>query len=205
MQLNLPGLGMAIVVICLFLLVVTEGAKRMYAAKLAKLLEMGRAKQYLSTLDQPMALLVFPAWNRGFMRLNGLLMLDDYAQIDELLPSMLEMRQSAAQRRELVTKAFNYQVERGRKSAAAKLLAEIEGWGDADVARQARTTYDIYLDGSSAYIPEMEARLRSASGVDRGFLELLLSVQYENKGDARRAQEYLKRSEADMATPASGR
>ena len=64
--------------------------------------------------------------------------------------------------------------------------------------------FDIYIRHGWSYIDEMEARLPGLSGVDRGLLELLLAVQYENKGDSATSERYLKSSGRHMAMPAKG-
>lgn len=186
------------------LLAITEVSKRLYVGQLTQLLEDGEVQTYLDTLDKPLVKLIFPAWNRCFMQLNGYLAIDDYAGADRVIDRMLGMRQSRAQRRELVGKAFNYDLERGRSDRATQLLAEIESWGDEDITANARMMHDIYVKHGWGHIDELERRLPALSGVDRGLVELLLAVQYENKGDAATSERYLKRSERDMAAPVKG-
>lgn len=197
-------LGAVLLVAATALLVLTEVMKRVYTQQLASLLERGDARAYLALLDRPLVKLVFPAWNRRFMQLNGYLALDAYGEADAVIGRMLGMRQSAKQRRELVGKAFNYYLERGNAAASTELLAEIEGWDDADAVTEARMMHDIYIKKGWGYIDEMERRLEGLHGVDRGFLELLLALQYENKGDAAASEHYLKRSERHLCAPAKG-
>ncbi len=40
----------------------------------------------------------------------------------------------------------------------------------------------------------MEDKLSEVSGVNLGFLEYLLSIQYENKGDHKKSEYYLEKS-----------
>ena len=51
-----------------------------------------------------------------------------------------------------------------------------------------------------SYIDEMEERLKEASGLDKGFLEYLLALQYDNKGDEKKSAMYLEASKKDMIT-----
>lgn len=197
-------LGAVLLVAATALLVLTEVMKRVYTQQLASLLERGDARAYLALLDRPLVKLVFPAWNRRFMQLNGYLALDAYGEADAVIGRMLGMRQSAKQRRELVGKAFNYYLERGNAAASTELLAEIEGWDDVDAVTEARMMHDIYIKKGWGYIDEMERRLEGLHGVDRGFLELLLALQYENKGDAAASERYLRRSERHLCAPAKG-
>lgn len=197
-------IGAALLVAATALLVVTEVAKRRYTQRLAALLERGEVRAYLATLDRPLVRLVFPAWNRAFMRLNGYLALDAYGEADATIERMLGMRQNAAQRRELVGKAFNYYLERGNAAGATELLAEIETWDDERAVAEARMMHEIYVERGWSHIDEMEARLPGLFGVDRGFAELLLAVQYENKGDLAASRRYLERSERDMVAPVRG-
>lgn len=194
MSLDMRTLGVLILAASVFVLAMTEIAKRFYAAKLAALYERGEMGEYLHTLEMPLVRLVFPAWNRAFMRMNALMVEEDRSALDKLIPEMLCMGQSPKQRRELIGRAFNYYVEQGNEVGAKPLLEEIERVEPSEVSKQARMTYEIYLEKSFAYIDAMETRLSEVSGVNRGFTELLLAIQYENKGDARRAEQYFEKS-----------
>ena len=194
MSLDMRTLGVLILAMSVFVLAMTEIAKRFYAAKLAALYERGEMGEYLHTLEMPLVRLVFPAWNRAFMRMNALMVEEDRSALDKLIPEMLCMGQSPKQRRELIGRAFNYYVEQGNEVGAKPLLEEIERVEPSEVSKQARMTYEIYLEKSFAYIDAMETRLSEVSGVNRGFTELLLAIQYENKGDARRAEQYFQKS-----------
>lgn len=205
MSLDMRTLGVLILAMSVFVLAMTEIAKRFYAAKLAALYERGEMGEYLHTLEMPLVRLVFPAWNRAFMRMNALMVEEDRSALDKLIPEMLCMGQSPKQRRELIGRAFNYYVEQGNEVGAKPLLEEIERVEPSEVSKQARMTYKIYLEKSFAYIDAMETRLSEVSGVNRGFTELLLAIQYENKGDARRAEQYFEKScreiEGAVASP----
>lgn len=194
MSLDMRTLGVLILAMSVFVLAMTEIAKRFYAAKLAALYERGEMGEYLHTLEMPLVRLVFPAWNRAFMRMNALMVEEDRSALDKLIPEMLCMGQSPKQRRELIGRAFNYYVEQGNEVGAKPLLEEIERVEPSEVSKQARMTHEIYLEKSFAYIDAMETRLSEVSGVNRGFTELLLAIQYENKGDARRAEQYFEKS-----------
>lgn len=205
MSLDMRTFGVLILAMSVFVLAMTEIAKRFYAAKLAALYERGEMGEYLHTLEMPLVRLVFPAWNRAFMRMNALMVEEDRSALDKLIPEMLCMGQSPKQRRELIGRAFNYYVEQGNEVGAKPLLEEIERVEPSEVSKQARMTYEIYLEKSFAYIDAMETRLSEVSGVNRGFTELLLAIQYENKGDARRAEQYFEKScreiEGAVASP----
>lgn len=208
MSLDMRTLGVLILAMSVFVLAMTEIAKRFYAAKLAALYERGEMGEYLHTLEMPLVRLVFPAWNRAFMRMNALMVEEDRSALDKLIPEMLCMGQSPKQRRELIGRAFSYYVEQGNKVGAKPLLEEIERVEPSEVSKQARMTYEIYLEKSFAYIDAMETRLSEVSGVNRGFTELLLAIQYENKGDARRAEQYFEKLcreiEGAVASPSPG-
>lgn len=205
MSLDMRTLGVLILAMSVFVLAMTEIAKRFYAAKLAALYERGEMGEYLHTLEMPLVRLVFPAWDRAFMRMNALMVEEDRSALDKLIPEMLCMGQSPKQRHELIGRAFNYYVEQGNEVGAKPLLEEIERVEPSEVSKQARMTYEIYLEKSFAYIDAMETRLSEVSGVNRGFTELLLAIQYENKGDARRAEQYFEKScreiEGAVASP----
>ena len=150
MSLDMRTLGVLILAMSVFVLAMTEIAKRFYAAKLAALYERGEMGEYLHTLEMPLVRLVFPAWNRAFMRMNALMVEEDRSALDKLIPEMLCMGQSPKQRRELIGRAFNYYVEQGNEVGAKPLLEEIERVEPSEVSKQARMTYEIYLEKSFA-------------------------------------------------------
>ena len=77
-----------------------------------------------------------------------------------------------------------YQLEELRQKAGPAQLKECE------------RTYAIFAEKSSAYIKQMERELDGAKTADKAKLLYLLSAQYENRGDAKRANECLDRVQA---------
>ena len=75
---------------------------------------------------------------------------------------------------------------------AKELLEELRQKAEPAQLKECERTYAIFAEKSSAYIKEMEAELRTAKATERATLLYLLSVQYENRGDQRRANEYLE-------------
>ena len=78
------------------------------------------------------------------------------------------------------------------------LLSEIETFNDEKMKAESRKIYNIFLLKTHQYIKEMEQQLQNVTGVEKGFLEYLLYLQYENKGDQKKSRYYLELSQKDM-------
>lgn len=196
---DMQTIGIALVVVCVLFFLFTEYEKRATFRRLHQLLSKGEYGDYLTMLDSFLVKYLYPKYNRMYMKLNGYLFMEDHEEVVRLFDEMLAMRTSKKQRRDLVVKAFNYFVEKADQKRSKALLDEIDTWEDADdQKKESHRIYDIFILKKYSYIEEMEARLPQASGMDKGFLEYLLSLQYENKGDKKKSEMYLEASQKDM-------
>lgn len=202
MQLDFRPVGIGILVVATLALAMSEVAKRLYSAELARLLDAGDTDSCRKTLQLPIVRLVFPRWNRAFMELNTYLIDEDEAGARSCLEELFFLKENKAQKQALGAKAFSFYVEQRDKEQAERALKLLQEVATADEIEEAKRLYEIYLEGSSAYITEMELTLTKAAGAERGFLELLLAVQYENRGDDARAQRYMRAAEKHAALKA---
>lgn len=186
-------LGIIILLLCIFLLLYSELKKRKTVSLLEHYLQSGEFGDYLTLLDSTFVTLVFPKFNRLYMRLNAYLFMDDEKNALKLLDIMLKMKVSKKQRVDLIVKAFNIYIEQNQYDKAEKLLDEIKTF-DKDIHLECKKTFDIFALKKYHYIKEMEDKLSEVSGVNLGFLEYLLSIQYENKGDHKKSEYYLEKS-----------
>ncbi|AEB07282.1 hypothetical protein Corgl_1176 [Coriobacterium glomerans PW2] len=177
--------------------------KRATFGRLRRLLAAGDFDGFEALVSSRLARLLYPPYNLSYMRLNASLMQDDFAAADKQFQEMLSRRLGRAQRTDLVLKAFNFYLAREKKARSEELLEEIQGWGDRydAVKRECRQMHEIVNLNSSSYIEEMEGELADVQGAKRGRLEYLLALQYGNKGDMSRRDEYLKRAESDSFAP----
>lgn len=185
--------GIVLVVLCVVSLVYTEVQKRLVFSHYEKLFERGDFEGCLRVLDRPLVRLVYPRYNLLYMRLNAQMCLQNDDESRRIIDEMLGLRMSDQQRLVLLLRAFNFFVEQQDYPRAKELLEELRQKANPEQLAECERTYAIFAEKSSAYIKEMEAELREAKAADRTKLIYLLSVQYENKGDAKRANEYLER------------
>lgn len=198
---DLQTIGIALVVICVIFFLFTEYEKRATFRKLHNLLARGEYGEYLTMLDSFLVKYLYPKYNRLYMKLNGYMFIEDHEEIGRLFDEMLAMRVTKKQRKDLVLKAFNYYVERSDGKRAKALIDEIDTWeDDENQKKESHRIYDIFILKKYSYIDEMEERLKEASGLDKGFLEYLLALQYDNKGDEKKSAMYLEASKKDMIT-----
>lgn len=189
---DLRLIGIIAVALCVISLVYTEVQKRLIFSRYEKLFERGDFEGCIRLLDGPVAKIIYPRYNQLYMRLNAQMCLADADASRRTIEEMLELRSSDKQRLVLLLRAFNFFVEQEDYGRAGELLEELREKASPEQLAGCERTYAIFAEKSSAYVGEMEAELKDATGPERTTLLYLLSVQYENKGDAKRANEYLE-------------
>lgn len=198
---NWQVVGIVIVMVCVASFIYTEIEKRMTFSRYEALFARGDFEGCLRLLDRRVVRLIYPRYNRLFMRLNAQMCLDDPDESRRIIDEMLGLMSTEEQRRVLLLRAFNFFVEQEDYARAKELLEELRKTKGvpAEQLEECERTYAIFAEKSSAYVREMEERLRAAKGAERATLLYLLSVQYENRGDAKRANEYLERAQDEIA------
>ena len=191
-------LGIVLLLLSICCLIFVELKKRKTFLELRNKLNQRDFGGYFILLNSAFAKFVFPVYNRNYMKLNAYMLLDDGDEIDALLKEMLQMKVTKKQRIDLVNKAFNYYVEQEDQEKAKVLLSEIETFNDEKMKAESRKIYNIFLLKTHQYIKEMEQQLQNVTGVEKGFLEYVLYLQYENKGDQKKSRYYLELSQKDM-------
>ena len=189
---DLRLIGIIVVALCVISLVYTEVQKRLIFSRYEKLFEKGDFEGCLRVLDGPVAKIVYPRYNQLYMRLNAQMCLADADASRRTIDEMLELNSSDKQRLVLLLRAFNFFVEQEDYERAGELLEELREKASPEQLAGCERTYAIFAEKSAAYVDQMEAELKDATGPERTTLLYLLSVQYENKGDVKRANEYLE-------------
>ncbi len=189
---DLRLIGIIVVALCVISLVYTEVQKRLIFSRYEKLFEKGDFEGCIRLLDGPVAKIIYPRYNQLYMRLNAQMCLADADASRRTIEEMLELRSSDKQRLVLLLRAFNFFVEQEDYERAGELLEELREKASPEQLAGCERTYAIFAEKSAAYVDQMEAELKDATGPERTTLLYLLSVQYENKGDVKRANEYLE-------------
>lgn len=175
--------------------------KRTMFAKLGQLLEDGKYDEFFRLIDSRIARLVYPDYNRSYFKLNAHMIKGDWKEAEKLLDDLLARKVSDEQRADLVIKAFNIYISLSRGKKAKRMLDEIERLDSAkygDSQQDCRMMYDIAILKQYNYIDRMEQALDRLHGPARGRIEHLLALQYQNKGDMAKRNEYLARSTKAM-------
>ncbi|MDJ1122524.1 hypothetical protein QJ043_05405 [Olsenella sp. YH-ols2217] len=196
--------GATLVVLAVLGFLFFEYEKRSLTRRLERLMEAQDFRGCLALLAEPVTRTVFPRYNRRFLELSCHLGLDNLAEAERLCSEMLAMRLTPEQRTVTLAKAFNVAVEREDRETAARRLAQIEELDDGALAQESRETFDVLLNGSSAYVESMKRRLRNADQGTAARLCYLLSVQYANRGDDTAAEQYLDRAGSCFDAPVEG-
>lgn len=195
---DMKTIGMVMVAAVLVFTVYMEVKKRTTIGKLETYLAKGDFESYIKLVDRPLTSILYPKYNVLFLRLNATMALSDAEQTERTIEQMAKLKMNDEQRLALAVKAFSFYVDVEDKRKAKEALKYIEKHGGKEAARVNRRTYDIFLKKSSAYISEMEHALEKATPSDEVMLCQLLAVQYENKGDHKKAAAYRERVERVM-------
>lgn len=195
---DMKTIGMVMVAVVLVFTVYMEVKKRTTIGKLETYLAKGDFESYIKLVDRPLTSILYPKYNVLFLRLNATMALSDAEQTERTIEQMAKLKMNDEQRLALAVKAFSFYVDVEDKRKAKEALEYIEKHGGKEAARVNRRTYDIFLKKSSAYISEMEHALEKAAPSDEVMLCQLLAVQYENKGDHKKAAAYRERVERVM-------
>lgn len=195
---DMKTIGMVMVAVVLVFTVYMEIKKRTTIGKLETYLAKGDFESYIKLVDRPLTSILYPKYNVLFLRLNATMALSDAEQTERTIEQMAKLKMNDEQRLALAVKAFSFYVDVEDKRKAKEALKYIEKHGGKEAARVNRRTYDIFLKKSSAYISEMEHALEKATPSDEVMLCQLLAVQYENKGDHKKAAAYRERVERVM-------
>ena len=171
----------AVVIICIAISVFFSVKKRTTFKRLQQLMAAKQWDDFDRLLDAKLTSMLYPRYNRDYLRLNSYLLREDHKRVD------------------LVIKAFNYYVGQEDRKKSKELLHEIKGFegGQAEaVAHECQLMYDTMILKRHNDIPELERMLKEAGDdkVKSCRLEYLLALQYKNKGDEAKFQEFLEKS-----------
>lgn len=192
---DMKTIGVIVLIAAFAALIYVELQKRTTFAKLEHYMAEQEFDKYLEVLGRPVMNILYPEYNRLFMRLNAYLAMGDTKNTARVLDQMMPLRMNKQQQLALAVKAFSFYVEVEDKEKAERALTILEANGSDAVAKGSREMFDIFLCGSTKYIGQMERELKDASEADQLRLCQLLAIQYENRGDKARAKEYQARAE----------
>ena len=166
--------------------------------KLVILLQSQQFEAFDKLVDKFSTRYLFPRFNLEYMKLNASILRVDEKKIEETFHTLFSIKMSKAQKEDVYMKAFNYYVGVENASKTKEIIEVIEEFDNAAMKKEARTIYDIFILKRSNYIEEMESALTTQEEEERGINEYLLSIQYKNKGDKKRAKEYLELSKKHL-------
>ena len=198
---DMKTLGVVLIAAVLVATVASEVAKRMLTRRLERSFTSGDFDACLKTVDGPVARFTIPYFNREFMRLGALEAKQDTDEAEKVLENLLSRRSAPQQRLALLARGFGFYVAQSDRDKAAHMLELVEANGDKDLLCDCKQKFAIIFDKKWDYIDEMERRLPDAGLEERSQLCYLLSVQYESKGDKKRADEYLRQSLKTFGIP----
>lgn len=153
----------AVVIICIAVSVFFSVKKRTTFKRLQQLMAAKQWDEFDRLLDGKLTSMLYPRYNRDYLRLNSYLLREDHKRADEMFDLLLGLNLPKMQRVDLVIKAFNYYVGQEDRKKAKELLHEIKGFegGQAEaVAHECQLMYDTMILKRHNDIPELERMAR---------------------------------------------
>lgn len=178
--------------------------KRTVYKRLQQYMAEERWGDFERLLDSKLTGMLYPRYNRDYMRLNSYLLREDYADANKLFDELLQLQLPNMQRVDLVIKAFNYFVGRENRTRSKELLDEIMTYqGDRvePVQAECQLMYDTMILKRSDSIDAIKSQIANADAAKRGRLEYILALQYRNKGDMDAFNEHVKKAAEDSFVP----
>ena len=171
----------AVVIICIAVSVFFSVKKRTTFKRLQQLMAAKQWDEFDRLLDGKLTSMLYPRYNRDYLRLNSYLLREDHKRADEMFDLLLGLNLPKMQRVDLVIKAFNYYVGQEDRKKSKELLHEIKGFegGQAEaVAHECQLMYDTMILKRHNDIPELERMLEDVGDdpVKRCRLEYLLAL-----------------------------
>lgn len=204
MTIDTKVLWIAVVVIAIAISLFFSIKKRTVYKQLQRCMAEERWGDFERLLDGKLTSMLYPRYNRDYLRLNSYLLREDYAEANKLFDGLLQLKLPNMQRVDLVIKAFNYFVGRENRTRSKELLDEImtyQGERVEPIKAECQLMYDTMILKRSDSIDALTKQIGEVDGAKRGRLEYLLALQYRNKGDMDAFNEHVKKAAEDSFAP----
>ena len=144
MSVSVTPMTIVLLILAVLMIVGPQIVQRMISPQIQSLYSQHKNKELLDYLDKPVVRIAYPKWNVTFMKLNAYLSDGDDTNASRMLDELLAAHSSNEQRKELVVKAFDFYIGRGRYDDARALLPEINQIVDEPRARRCQETYEAH-------------------------------------------------------------
>lgn len=133
---------------------------------------------------------LFPRYELECYRLQMYLVQNNQKKVDEQYNTVIESAVTKKQKKEITINAFEHYVMLADKSKSLNLLKKIEKFEDDSLRRRCQMLYDIFINKEAKYIDQLEKNFETLQGSEKMLSAYLLSVQYANKGNKKKADYY---------------
>lgn len=204
MNIDTKVLWIIVIVIALAISLFFTVKKRTVYKRLQQYMAEERWGDFERLLNGKLTSMLYPRYNREYLRLNSYLLRENYADANKLFDELLQLKLPNMQRVDLVIKAFNYFVGRENRTRSKELLDEImtyQGERVEPIQAECQLMYDTVILKHSDDIADIERQIKDADTAKRGRLEYMLALQYRNKGDMDAFNEHVKKAAEDSFVP----
>lgn len=133
---------------------------------------------------------LFPRYELECYRLQMYLVQNNLKKVDEQYQVTIESAVTKKQKIEIYTNAFEHYVMLADKSKSLELKNKLKEFNDESLNARCQMLYDIFVNKKSKYIDQLEKNFDKLQDSEKMLSAYLLSVQYTNKGDTKKADYY---------------
>lgn len=190
-----------IIILAICSIIATYVLKKMKVNRMVECIRKSDIKGFEKEANSILTKCLFSAFNVEYLRLNAYVIAGDEKKINKTFDVLLRLRKNKRQTEDVTMKAFNYYVGIENAKKAKELLDTINTFTNIRMKEEADMMYNIFILKNDKYIKEMEEELEELPENRKGITEYLLSVQYANKGDKKKAKEYEGLSKMHLKGP----
>ena len=167
------------------------GCIDIFCATVIAKFQNGKFDELYKKIDSFYTKLIFPEYNRDYVRLNALIMQDRKKDIDLTFEKLIIMAKDKKAKIDILNKAFEYYVYEEDKTHCEKIMEEIKKFEDDQWIKLSKMKYDILILKKSNHIEELEKDFDDQPVVQKINNAYLLSEQYRNLGNEEKFKYYL--------------
>lgn len=190
------------IVILFVVLMIVElllnGYKKSVQNKLVSLLALKKYDEFDSLIEKKQTKFFVPVVNYHIMKMNEAILQNNNDDLLYQLNKLDSMKLNKQQKTFVYCRVFAYFININDLKNIDKYYSKILALDDSLDKKYAIMVYNTIIEKGYEYIDEAEKMLESLSSLDKANMLALLSQMYTNKGDDKKANEYLEMAKNNL-------
>lgn len=187
-----------VVVLAIVIAFIISTLKKSQYQKIVMSLQLKDRKEFNELLNNKLTKFLFPAIFLDNLRLSDAIMRDNKGEVSKLLEKITKQKLSSKDKERVYSQAYNYYLSINDKGNCTEWYNKIQNLSNDRLRLEVDKTYNIYVEKGYKYLDEMLEQVEEMDPKNAGVNEFLISLMYQNKGDAVNAKKYKKLSEEHL-------